>query len=266
MKTRAITALFFVIIMVGSFCGGAAVFVVFYSLLALACLYEFYGLFDTQLPIANRWVGLLGGFFILTILALTHFQIIPEHWLWSLFLLSPFIFYSQLASTTKHPFNALALLFLGWIYALAPFIAFIQLGFLGETFEIFVPLGFLLILWTSDTGAYLTGKAIGRHKLFERISPKKTWEGFVGGILLAQLTAYLWANYTPAHDHLLWSVVALMVAVGGTYGDLVESMLKRSLNKKDSGQLLPGHGGLLDRFDGLLLAAPLVYVALRLIV
>jgi phosphatidate cytidylyltransferase len=263
-KTRAITALFFVLVMLGSFYGGGVLFILFYGLLALACLWEFYGLFD-ELPKANFRVGMIGGIVGISLFAAQQLHWLPQSALWALLLLPPFILYSQLPSKHPQPFQSLAIVFLGWIYALLPFIAFMLLGNAHQSFSSDLPLGFLLILWTSDTGAYLSGRAFGKHKLWERISPKKTWEGFVGGIVLAQITAYLWSNYTAAEDHGLWIIIALIVAIGGTYGDLVESMLKRSLHKKDSGNLLPGHGGLLDRFDGLLLAAPLVYVALQLL-
>ncbi|MNY33104.1 Phosphatidate cytidylyltransferase [compost metagenome] len=123
----------------------------------------------------------------------------------------------------------------------------------------------MILLWTSDTGAYLAGRSLGKHKLFERISPKKTWEGFIGGIVLAVLVSLCLAHYFETIPQWQWIIVAMIIAVFGTLGDLVESMLKRSLNVKDSGHILPGHGGLLDRFDGLLIAGPLVYLFLFLV-
>src|SRR5690606_21018208 len=113
----------------------------------------------------------------------------------------------------------------------------------------------MFILWGNDTGAYLIGKFFGRHRLFERISPNKTWEGFVGGALLAVAVSLILAHYLPVLPSWQWVGIALVVSLFGTFGDLVESMLKRSHHVKDSGAVLPGHGGLLDRFDGLLFAA-----------
>lgn len=121
------------------------------------------------------------------------------------------------------------------------------------------------MLWTNDTGAYLAGRFFGKHKLFERISPKKTWEGSIGGGILTIGVAFILSVYFTNLDQTNWIVLAILVAVFGGLGDLVESMLKRSLNIKDSGNLLPGHGGILDRFDGLLLSIPFIYSYLYLI-
>jgi len=121
------------------------------------------------------------------------------------------------------------------------------------------------MLWANDTGAYLSGRSFGKHKLFERISPNKTWEGFIGGILLAVVIALNLEHYFGALSKWEWVTMAVIIGVFGTLGDLVESMLKRSLGVKDSGNILPGHGGLLDRFDGLLMAAPLVFFFLLML-
>jgi phosphatidate cytidylyltransferase len=125
-------------------------------------------------------------------------------------------------------------------------------------------LGFLVILWLNDTGAYLVGSLIGKHKLFERISPGKTWEGSAGGALFALLTAWGLSFIFKQLDVSQWMILSLIIVVTGTLGDLVESMLKRSLALKDSGDILPGHGGILDRFDAVLLSAPFVFVYLAL--
>jgi len=154
---------------------------------------------------------------------------------------------------------------MGIIYAIIPFTFFYALGFLGNSFNFHVPLAFLIMLWSNDTGAYLSGYFFGRTKLFERHSPKKTWEGFVGGVLIAALAGYILSNFYHELSWDKWVIMAVLIGCFGTLGDLVESMFKRSINIKDSGGILPGHGGLLDRFDGLLLSAPIVYAYLYLI-
>jgi phosphatidate cytidylyltransferase len=121
------------------------------------------------------------------------------------------------------------------------------------------------MLWANDTGAYLFGMKFGKRKLFERHSPKKSWEGFFGGMFTSVLVAVGLSFIFTENVAIIWVGMAILIASFGTLGDLVESMLKRSLDTKDSGGLLPGHGGLLDRFDGLLLAAPVVYAYLYLI-
>lgn len=126
-------------------------------------------------------------------------------------------------------------------------------------------LGFFFLVWSNDTFAYLVGRAIGKIKLWERLSPKKTWEGFIGGLLLTQGAAYVISIYFTELTLTHWMVIGGIVSIFGTLGDLVESMFKRSLGVKDSGGILPGHGGILDRFDGVLLSAPFVCTYLLLV-
>jgi phosphatidate cytidylyltransferase len=126
-------------------------------------------------------------------------------------------------------------------------------------------MGFFFILWANDSFAYLTGVSIGKHRLFERISPKKSWEGSIGGFVSGLLTAWVISIFFKEFDLINWIVIAAIIMIFGTFGDLVESLFKRSLKVKDSGNILPGHGGLLDRFDAVFLAAPAVFVYLILI-
>lgn len=128
----------------------------------------------------------------------------------------------------------------------------------------------LVLSWASDTGAYFAGTLFGKRKLFERISPKKSWEGVIGGGLLALAFAYglpyffSMIGHEPTIRSWQWMVVGALIVVGGTYGDLIESLLKRSIEIKDSGTSLPGHGGFLDRFDGLLISAPFIVAFLEI--
>lgn len=124
--------------------------------------------------------------------------------------------------------------------------------------------GFMLLLWTNDTGAYLVGKAIGRRKLMPRVSPGKTWEGFIGGMLLTLLLAWPISRLSNALPLPGWLIAAAGVAIASTIGDLWESALKRKAGVKDSGRIMPGHGGALDRFDGYLLAAPVMLLVVLL--
>lgn len=156
------------------------------------------------------------------------------------------------------PFTSIAHTFLGIIYVGMPFALLHLLSFHQGVYHYEFVLGTLLMVWANDIGAYFAGSLLGKHKLFERISPRKTWEGSLGGGLLALFVSYMIARYDTLWSMTHWMIVGVIIVIAGTYGDLVESLLKRSLQIKDSGSLIPGHGGFLDRFDSLLLAVPLV--------
>lgn len=126
-------------------------------------------------------------------------------------------------------------------------------------------LGFYFALWSNDTGAYLSGKAFGKHKLFERISPNKTWEGSIGGAILAIGVSITTGWFFTSLPLWQWAGIGLIISIFGSMGDLAESLFKRSMGVKDSGKIMPGHGGILDRFDGLLIAAPFVFAFLLLV-
>jgi phosphatidate cytidylyltransferase len=125
-------------------------------------------------------------------------------------------------------------------------------------------LGMIFFIWINDTGAYLVGSFIGKHKLYEKISPNKTWEGTLGGAVLAMGLSYVVYLIFPQLAYIHWFIISIIVSVFGTFGDLVESMLKRMAGVKDSGKLMPGHGGVLDRFDSLFFATPFVFCYLAL--
>lgn len=166
----------------------------------------------------------------------------------------------------RKPFTNIAFTFLGIFYVAVPFALLNVVVYEQGRYNYEIILGILLILWASDTGAYFAGTRFGRRKLFERISPKKSWEGFVGGAILALLFVAGLARYLHSLSPVQWAVVGIIIIVGGTFGDLIESLLKRSMEIKDSGDALPGHGGFLDRFDGLLISAPFIAAYLEVFV
>lgn len=165
----------------------------------------------------------------------------------------------------RKPFTNIAFTFLGIFYVAVPFALLNVAVYDDGQYNYEIILGSLLILWASDTGAYFAGTRFGRRKLFERISPKKSWEGFVGGAILAMIFVFGLAYYLHSLTIQEWFIVGLIIIVGGTFGDLVESLLKRSIEIKDSGDSIPGHGGFLDRFDGLLISAPFIAAYLEMV-
>lgn len=154
------------------------------------------------------------------------------------------------------------------VYVMVPFSLLNFLFYPG--FDLSVPqvtfvLGFFIIAWTYDTFAYLSGMLLGKHKLFERISPKKTWEGTIGGSVFSTVAAYVFSLVYPEFSFLIWLGFALTIVIFGTFGDLVESLFKRSVGIKDSGALMPGHGGILDRMDSIMIAGPFALIYLGIV-
>ena len=176
------------------------------------------------------------------------------------------LFIAELYRKSTTPLTNVAWAVAGIVYVAVPLALLVVLPCVGApgggfVYRPLVVLSVIFIVWANDVGAYLVGRVFGRHRLFERISPKKSWEGFFGGVVSAVAVGALmglWQDASPV----LWAGAGLVISVSGVYGDLVESMLKRSVNLKDSGHIIPGHGGLLDRFDALLLAVPFAFVYL----
>lgn len=179
----------------------------------------------------------------------------------------------ELFSTKEQPITRVAYTIAGILYIAVPFglLTLIPWGINGFSFsgklsyQFEIIFALLFLIWANDVGAYFVGKSIGKHKLFERISPKKTWEGSIGGLATAMLFTYLLYYFYGIFTIPVWMGLCVIVVVSGSLGDLVESMIKRTLQVKDSGTLLPGHGGFLDRFDALIFAIPFVYLYLTLI-
>ncbi|MDE7438480.1 MAG: phosphatidate cytidylyltransferase [Muribaculaceae bacterium] len=177
-------------------------------------------------------------------------------------------FVEELYLKDEHPIQRLGESMLSQLYIGMPLGCMVAIAYLFPRPEAILAVFFFL--WINDTGAFLTGSLFGKHRLFERISPKKSWEGFFGGYIFNLIAATLFATFCPGffglgNNIIFWLGLATIVTVFGTWGDLVESLIKRSMHIKDSGNLIPGHGGILDRIDSLLLAAPAVLIYLMII-
>lgn len=263
---RAITALVGAIVVVGgSIYSDWTYFLIFATILAFSQM-EFYKMtgLDGMLPLRT-----FGTFLGLLIFSLT-FMIQKEHlaseYLFLLFPIVSLTFFIKLyRKTDKKPFTGVAFTFLGIFYVAIPFsLINIAVFSVDEIYHYEILIGCLLILWASDTGAYFAGTKFGKTKLFERVSPKKSWEGFLGGAFSAIIVAFALTRYFHVIEDWKWLVIAGIIIIAGTYGDLIESLFKRSIEIKDSGRGLPGHGGFMDRFDGLLLSAPFITAFLKI--
>lgn len=264
---RALTGAVFVIVLVGSILWRFESFALLFLLITILGLWEFYGLAEKAGAKPQKIMGTLTGGFLVFATAMTYKLSHENEILWIFTIPAIFLlFIIELYRKHEHPFTNIAYTILGIIYVAVPFASLILLNVSFRYFEegAYIVLGYFLLMWTSDTGAYLSGRSFGKTKLFERISPKKTWEGTIGGGLLSIALAIVLGNFQevwmlPALD---WIIVAIIVVIAGNLGDLSESMFKRSINIKDSGTILPGHGGILDRFDAVLISAPLVFTYL----
>ncbi len=178
-------------------------------------------------------------------------------------------FIVELFREKEKPLQNIALLLFPIFYIVLPFVALVSIGYWTGNFNKDYLLFLFCALWCYDSGAYVVGVSFGKHRLFERISPKKSWEGAFGGLFFTLIAAYVFYSFqtgdSGSQSLLFWIGAGVVVSVFGTLGDLVESMFKRSLNVKDSGSIMPGHGGMLDRFDSLLFAAPALWVYLVLL-
>ncbi|GAB4144384.1 MAG: phosphatidate cytidylyltransferase [Bacteroidia bacterium] len=263
---RLITGSIFVTVLVGGIIWNQWSYGILFLFIITAGLLEFYRLSEKAGATPQKILGLTAGiaFFAGTFgIYATSKNLLILIVLSFLLLFVSFI--TELYRQSKHPFQNIAFTVLGILYVAVPFSLWNFTLFelpeppLGEwRYKGNILLGFFIILWTSDSLQYVCGRLFGRHKLFERISPKKTWEGFIGGALFTMLAAWFAGQYFTELRPVQWMIIAGIVAVAGTLGDLVESMFKRSIDIKDSGNILPGHGGILDRFDAVLISSPFV--------
>ncbi len=229
---------------------------------------EFYRLVRTAGFRPERGPGVVLSVLAVVVLGLAAIDRLPA---WLPWLLPPAVALVLVVelyrSAHPQPFVNVALTWAGVAYVAVPLGLLPMLAF-GPTgqFSGWPVLGIVLLIWAADTGAYAAGRTWGRRKLFPRHSPGKTWEGWAGGTVLTLLTGWALARWVPNQPLSLvqWLGAAALVSVFGVWGDLAESMLKRSLGVKDSGRMLPGHGGILDRFDSLLLATPFVVAWVKL--
>lgn len=245
--------------------GAWSYFVVFF-LICVLTLWEFYRVSLVEGVKPDKTLGIASGILLFSITFLIQKQILVYQYYFLLFPLIALMFIVKLYSQNeKKPFTNIAFTLLGLFYIALPLSLMNYAAFENGEYHFQIILGSLLILWATDTGAFFAGTYFGKHKLFERVSPKKTWEGFVGGAILALVFAYGLSQFFDYFTVTQWMIFGVIIIIGGTFGDLVESLFKRSIAIKDSGNVLPGHGGFLDRFDGLLISSPFLVAFLELL-
>jgi phosphatidate cytidylyltransferase len=254
---RSIVGLIFSVAVVGCACWGALANGMLFLFFAAVGLYEVYDLLQHQQSNAPRWFkGMSVGVVLYMLVFLVQTDTILPVWFWILPLLVAVIFVAELIKLDHFTLTNLAITIFGWIYVVLPLSLVNVLPTLQGTYDPIPLIGFFLVLWANDTGAYFTGKYLGKRKLYPEVSPNKTWEGLAGGSLASFAAAVALFRLTHTLELRDWLVMAAAVAIFGNLGDLFESHLKRNFGVKDSGHIMPGHGGVLDRFDGLFLALP----------
>ena len=269
---RAITGLIFVAVLISCIIGSPLSFGVLFCIISAMATAEFCNLMNQQEGVKmNRNICVLGSMTLF--LCFFYYGMNPAQT--GIFIpyliIIIYLMISELYLKKEHPLNSWAYAMLSQIYVGLPFALLNVLAFQsngigsGSEYLFILPLSIFGFNWINDTGAYCTGMLLGKHPLFKRISPKKSWEGSIGGATLSVAASFALAHFFPIMSTAAWVGMSLVVVVFGTWGDLTESLMKRHLGIKDSGNILPGHGGMRNRFDSAIMAIPAAVVYLYFI-
>ena len=276
------------ILIVGGILAGLLInslsFFIVFLIIMVATQWEFYRMLHRIKVRPQATFGIAMGMTMYVLAFMVAIHALPEEYLSLILLFFPFVFIHEVYAQHNRPFHNIAYTFLGLIYIALPFslLSFLVFDIHEKMQPVFaldggedilnfllqpgfaidytpgVLLGIFILIWLYDTGAYLSGMLFGKRRLMPRVSPKKTWEGLIGGSIVALITAFFLGRYLKDLNTTEWLLMVFVVVVFGTLGDLSESLLKRRTGLKDSGSILPGHGGFLDRFDSFLLIIPVV--------
>ncbi len=254
-----LTGIGYIVLMAGSILAGKYFFGILFLGLTLLTLYEYYRLFKGSPYAVQQGAGMITGGLIFLLGFLVFSGTTDPAFMTLMIPVILAVFIIEIYRNTDHPLVSSALLALGWLYIAVPYALSVCLAFPEANGHHYTPgilLGLLTLIWLNDTGAYVVGMLFGKHRLFERISPKKSWEGAAGGTAFTITLGLFLHHFTPFLNRTDWIILSSIVSIFGVYGDLFESLLKRNMGAKDSGTLLPGHGGILDRMDSLLFVIP----------
>lgn len=256
---RGLTGILYVVLLLSTVFLNSDAFDFLFMVFGLACLYEF-----------KRLTRLKGYYIFIAYLALwwVYIYLVTDRALITLLMLFTLTInlalLAFLFSKKEKSFTAVQKFIIALFYIGGGCIFLTMIPYQDNEFAQFLIMGIFILIWVSDTFAYLVGKTIGRTKLYPSISPKKTIEGSLGGLVFALIAAYFLAQYETTLSLNQWLILATVIVVAGGLGDLLESKFKRMAGVKDSGAILPGHGGMLDRLDSLVFAAPFAYLTLNL--
>jgi phosphatidate cytidylyltransferase len=267
LSKRALSGFIFVSVLIFSILYSKITFISLFFILMLFCLFEF----QRMIQLKSMFPYLIGALLFVfgNILNIEDHptRIIFEYIGVVLFLTIFMSFVSILFAKKEEVIIHLGKIFLTIIYIVVPFTLMVQIPYLNTKYSYVntTILGVFILIWTNDTFAFLVGKNFGKHKLLERISPNKTIEGFIGGMVFTFIASFILAKLFTSLSIIQWVVIAGIVSIFGVLGDLIESMFKRQAGVKDSSNFIPGHGGFLDRFDSVIFAAPFIFIYLQLV-
>ena len=270
--TRTLTGIIFGASVVGAISFNPIAFVILFAIFTALSVNEFHSLVKTD-NTSKYWKAIqcLGGVYLFVSTFLYAGGYCSTHIMLPYVAFSMFVFIRELYAHAENPIKNWSISIFGQVYAALPFALMNFIIFRDTTsgepqYTPILLLSLFVVIWINDTGAYFIGSRFGKHRLFERVSPKKSWEGFYGGVIFACLASYTFHYFTPNIHWYQWMGFAMVIVVFGTWGDLIESLLKRTVGVKDSGNILPGHGGILDRFDSVIMATPAAWIYIELFI
>lgn len=258
---RTLSGIVYIILLVGAILYSVETFLLLFAVFFITAVIEFCKLYQI-----NKIYGLL----LSVAIAVSLFFLNNHPYNSALLCVVPFSIFLMIdlfqnQSKKEQPLFKKLIHLIG--YVTLPFLIITQLPYLNGNYSRFLLLSIFIMIWCNDTFAYICGRLLGKHKLYEKISPKKTIEGFIGGLLFTQLAAFIIYKTSSLQISLIaWLLIALGISVLGTVGDLIESKYKRQAGVKDSGNIMPGHGGILDRFDSILFAAPFLFLIYKILI
>jgi len=269
--TRTITGIVLVVVMLTAILASSYSYAILFLIILIASIHEFTNLYKESEVQPNRWFSFLVSIILFIATFLIAKGIVELKYFLGILPFFLMIMAAELYRKKDKAVENIAVTIFSIIYLAIPislinFLVFPEILSTGNTYTPKLLIALFSLIWIHDSGAYLVGVSIGKHRLFERISPKKSWEGAIGGTLIAIAASYFISGFIPEIKLIHWIAISVLTVVSSTFGDLTESMFKRYFGIKDSGNILPGHGGVLDRFDSLFFAAPVFVMYLKLFI
>ena len=270
---RALTGILFVAVIVVAIWIHPFLFAGVFSIIVGYLIHEFYCISKYKGLIWQRWLGIGGGMYLFFSSCLFSGHYVGDVIYIPYILIIVVLLVSELYVHNSNPVAQWGMICFAQLY-FAGFLSFLSFianhtnilkPSLSNEYNPFPVLMIFIFIWLNDTGAYLTGIWKGKHRLFQRVSPLKSWEGFFGGLIIVIITSFIFSRYNTVMKWYLWIAFGIITVISATFGDLIESLIKRTYGVKDSGRILPGHGGVFDRFDSAILASPVVYIFFELI-